>query len=63
MGVGSTVSIPRIDAFDDYGAFTPTTDAEYKIVAEVFNVGTGFNEVRTYDDLMGPGVVDQQQRG
>ena len=53
MGPGSLVSIPRIDAIDDYNVNAiPSSDAVYKVAAQVYNYSTGLYEVRTYDNLL-----------
>ena len=44
--------MPRIDANDDENTNTSTTNANYKVAAEVYNGSTLKTEVRTYDNLM-----------
>jgi len=50
---GSYITIPRIDANDDQGTNQLTSgNSNYKVVAQVYNNGTGYNEVRSYDNLL-----------
>jgi hypothetical protein len=50
----STISAPRIDAIDDYQYnSTGSGNSYYKVAAAVYNALTGYNEVRTYDNLTG----------
>jgi len=50
-GSSSSISVPRIDAYDDYSHYASTGQANYKVAAQVLNTLTpARNEVRTYDD-------------
>ena len=50
----STISSPRIDAIDDYNYnSTSSGNSYYKVAALVYNAATGYNEIRTYDNLSG----------
>lgn len=55
MTGSSAVSIPRIDGMDNYNVNDPSgaTESVYKIAAQVYNDGTGYNEIRTYCNLLG----------
>jgi len=46
----SNVITPRIDAYDDYNINSNTGQSNYKVVAQVYNNSTGYNEVWTFDD-------------
>ncbi len=61
LETGTTaITVPRIDAIDDYNTNDPTvigtTNAYYKVVAQVYNSSTSLYEVHTYDNLLGAGT-------